>query len=1130
MRLARGLLVVCLLMPALCAFAVAGTTGVLRGRVFDVDTGRPLQGAIVTAVSPSQTEKTTTDASGSYIFVSLPPATYNISVDKHYYGAAAIDGIAVVSDQTRDLDFHIRGRFTIARVRTRPTTSVVQPGTTSDIYSITPQLTQLTQTLGGSGSLNQAYAALVSVPGVNVPQGQQGWYQFTYIRGGAQDQAGWEFDGIPINRSYDNAPQTMLSTLGQQELQVYTGGVPATADAPGIAGYVNQVIKRGTYPGFGTIELGIGGPAFRHELKAEAGGATPDRRFSYYVGLLGANQDYRYLNQWNGAGAPGFFYPLNIPANNGYVYDGSAPAVFSPGASYGIANTQDRESVVNLHFGIPRRGGATDDVQLLYATGGILLHFFSSMNELGVTAPLPYADGRVYTGAMFAPVDPNAIAPYYFPSSPTSRSLFASMDPNMRDANENGMSVLKVQYQRNISSSSFLRIYGYSLYSNWFQNGPISGALPWGDVVSDYELDSHLAGVNASFTKELGRHLFTLETMASKGTLMRYSPTGGFPASSASAAISNWIDSAGNCYDPVTGLLASCFDASVRGTMRSPTLPVTAPANSPGVLSGARWIATESGYHANIDTVAPLFTAVALNDDWRASDRWSVNLGLRAETYRYNLADTQSGYPARAFWFAAYNREYCFGPNFAVPVPRGYTAGVLNACPAGTSPVKMVNDSGGAMSATEIQPRASAAYEVGPNDVLRGSYGVYARPANTAWAQFNTQQQDLAQYLGTQFYAYGFTTPRHDERPDRSYNADLSWEHRIPGTTLSFKISPFYRSTADQLQSFDINPLTGLRAGLNVGHLVASGVEVLVQAGRPVGDGWLARLAYTHTRARIRYSNFSNGRNVIDNLNSYIEQFNSYTSACAGSSPPAFCGSYTGNAQPSFAVAGGTVTNPYYSMAPQPLFDRSGWYTPYDVIPAPFAAANGYETPDVASLVLAWTHGPLRITPAFTYSSGAKYGSPLVWPGYIPQACKPYAGTANANPTTCTSPAAYQLPYIFTPDPYTGQFDTLGAFRQPWRFTANLSIDYDISSRVHATLALTNLIDSCHLRGYPWEYPGICVYAHLPSSALAPAGNFDPNPPPQLKYPYAMWLNNTEIGGLGTAVPFEANFTLQFKL
>ena len=153
-------------------------------------------------------------------------------------------------------------------------------GTTSDVYSVNSAGQQAAQGLSGPGSLNNAYGAIASVPGVALDQNEQGWWQTLKVRGGDIDQVGYELDGIPVNRAYDNAPQTMLSSLGSQEVQVYTGGVPASSDAQGISGYVNQVIKTGTYPGYADANLAVGYPAFYHQAAIEAGGSIPDRLYS----------------------------------------------------------------------------------------------------------------------------------------------------------------------------------------------------------------------------------------------------------------------------------------------------------------------------------------------------------------------------------------------------------------------------------------------------------------------------------------------------------------------------------------------------------------------------------------------------------------------------------------------------------------------------------------------------------------------------------------------------------------------------------------------------------------------------------------------------------------------------------
>ena len=291
----------------------AGTTGSLSGRVVDSASQAPLSGVSITVASPSQTEIAVTDAAGRFSFVSLAPDTYAVTAKKDGFDTTSLPGVTVFADQTQTIAVSlVKTVAVLAKINVRATGGLVRPGTTSDVYSVSGATAGAASAAAGTGNLNQAYSAMAAVPGVTAVQGQQGWYQPVYIRGGDLDQVGWEFDGIPVNRTYDNAPQTFLSNLGQQELQVYTGGTSATADASGISGYVNQVIKRGTTPGFGNVTGGIGGPALYHKASLEAGGATPDHGFSYYVGLAAVDQGFRYLDNSNGGSRvnSGFFMPM----------------------------------------------------------------------------------------------------------------------------------------------------------------------------------------------------------------------------------------------------------------------------------------------------------------------------------------------------------------------------------------------------------------------------------------------------------------------------------------------------------------------------------------------------------------------------------------------------------------------------------------------------------------------------------------------------------------------------------------------------------------------------------------------------------------------------------------------------
>ncbi len=287
---------------SVCSRTFAGTTGSITGTVVDATTKAPIAGAVVTATSPSQVARITTDAVGRYIFLSLAPDEYTISAARAGFESVSIAGISVFADQNQVVPIALqRSLKEIARVSSRSSLSPVRPGTGTDVYSVNPALTNAAATLGGGGGLNNAYSAIAAMPGAYVPPNQVGVNQTVYIRGGYYDQIGYEYDGVPINRSFDNYPGNSETTLGQQELQIYTGGGEADANATGLAGFINQVIKTGTFPGYATGGLAIGTPAFYHDARVEIGGATPDRMFSYYVGISGTNQSLRYFDQYNGA-------------------------------------------------------------------------------------------------------------------------------------------------------------------------------------------------------------------------------------------------------------------------------------------------------------------------------------------------------------------------------------------------------------------------------------------------------------------------------------------------------------------------------------------------------------------------------------------------------------------------------------------------------------------------------------------------------------------------------------------------------------------------------------------------------------------------------------------------------------
>jgi Carboxypeptidase regulatory-like domain len=401
-------------------WTLAGVTGNVTGIVRDT-TGAPLAGVTIEAVAPSQKATTTTDATGHFVLLSLAPDTYTISLTKAGFQSTSFPGVSVFADQTQQLTYTMtKALRVIARVTSSAGASLVKAGVGGDLYSVNSAQAAAASALGGGGNLNSAYSAMASVPGIQVSQGGMGMsFNASYVRGQNFYYTGYEYDGIPVNRAFDNYNSSTESTVGLQELQVYTGGGPSTIASSGTAGFINQVIKTGTFPGFATANLGIGTPQFYHQASVEIGGSTPDRTFSYYVGLLGYNQAFRFFDNSFGAGymTPGGIFSGNTDGAfigygllSGQVYDTCPTCVFGTGQGVksicplvgakfstpdqgcwqfynGVIGNPDqiadRENVINLHMGIPKRNGLRDDVQLLWSGSSLTNYFIQSPNDLG---------------------------------------------------------------------------------------------------------------------------------------------------------------------------------------------------------------------------------------------------------------------------------------------------------------------------------------------------------------------------------------------------------------------------------------------------------------------------------------------------------------------------------------------------------------------------------------------------------------------------------------------------------------------------------------------------------------------------------------------------------------------------
>jgi hypothetical protein len=1185
----------CILSVGLCyQTALAGTTGGISGRITDIHGNAGISGVSIRASSASQDATAVTDATGHFALLSLAPDRYVVTAIKLGFESAALQNVIVFADTTDAISIAMHPLTLIAQVHSGTLEGLVRAGTTSDVYSVDANVANTAQALGGGGGLNNAYSAIATIPGTFVPPGQQGWFQNVYIRGGNYDAVGYEYDGVPVNRSFDNYPGSTLANLGQQELQVYPGGGPASASATGIAGFINQVIRTGTYPGYIHLNLQTGAPAFYHDAGIEAGGASRDHRFRYYVGFNGYNQDYRLVDQFNGGGIafPGYAQPIMSPALFG-LSGGAAPAcasgrppsslpsgiatpscyVFAPGYIFNNAAISDREGLLNLHYALPHRhDSAQDDLQLLIDASALNTYVYDSQSDIGPTiiqnafgGPLSWTDATVFpTGTVFGepisaiPVTGNSACPapsrcstYFYPSSPANRSPNSVLPTDKRGGQENDAAIVKLQYQKNFGSSGYLRLFGYTLYSDWLINDPNSVVGSYG-LGLDYELSTHTRGVELQFAKQLSsEHLLQATANYTTATTLRFSNSTSLI--SPQSRVTNLVDSFGNCYGR-QGAIAACNGVANEGTFANPSPFAAAGA---ALTSGANWIVTgaRAGFSESglLNTVVPKFTSFSIQDEFRPDDRFLFNLGFRFEHFGYALAGTQS--PQYDFWFKAAQREFCYDPLTLAPA-LGLSTAPGAACPinpaTGTQEVHpdglnghllINNDYGQNIAAGVFSPRISLTFTPNPDTVFRLAYGRYAQPMPSAFVQYDTKQPNLASFLFRTFWRFGITTPRHDVTPQISDTYDFSYEHRLQGTPVSFKVTPFLRDTSNQKQLFILDPLTGAVSAFNVGREKSYGVELALSAGDFAQQGFAASLAYTYTNSMLRYDDFIGGtRNVVDIVNDQINAFNSFTAAGGGF--PCYqnvtTGSGAGETASQCAADPNAIANPYYTIQAQPLFDRKASYYPYDAFPTvPGAATNSYYSPQVFTGVFQYRRAKLAIAPSFEFDAGTHYGAPLNVVGVDPSACGQNSAAANIAAPNPQQPEYTSCGAIPIPDPENGnRFDGFGQYVNPSQLSINAQISYAVSAKMTTTLVLSNIVNRCFGGSVtPWSQaapPGVHGVCNYNGNSLAPFvsnmyNGFGPNDTAANGGPLNPYIAHA-YQATGFSEPFQAFFQVDLKL
>ena len=1100
-------------------WVLAGTTGNVEGRVTDQG-GNGVTGAKVTVASPSQSVTITSGANGFYAALNLSPDTYSVTASKDGYDTSTVYGVTVVADQSASADVKMRQTVkTIGHITTTATATVVSKTITGDLYAVNATAIQNSQgASGGAETLYSQNGVVGTLPGVNryaigSGPGYGGQGQLS-IRGGAPDQVGYELDGIPLNRGFDFYNGTAFSTNGLASLEVYTGGAPADSGRA-MSGYINEIIARGKYPGGADFTGVVGAPLFNHSVQADVYGGTPDNRFTYYVSTLATNNYVNFGDRSNlantsftvPAGDPGcgqFNYgPIQLfgvsivqatASGNNFLNCSQSYTLNQPASQGAYGSTPfnaGRDTAANLHWGF-LHNGLNDDLQALYVIGTTVAAPYGPYGVFGAdpaqttefdtgttvspAGRIQWPTGAFYQGQVGQPYSQANLLPLSWPTSGGSVTTCpgvgfngatglpfcgGDMPPTFQDSESTQYSIEKLAYTHSLTQSSFLRVYGYQMYSSWTLDQPINGFIGF----SFYQLHDNATGAGLDYQNQLNQqNLLKLIGDWTRDKTLRYN------------------------YAPESVAPPSCVGGCAPGAQ------VTAIG-----IPFSTW-----------NTVTPLDWDGVIQDTFKPSDKVQFDLGLRWDQFGFQLMPQKITGPDGLAYLSEEVDGICLqGFNYSASDPmiigplgkdncRSYLINGFNDLPgypeslAGNT--KILPGAFGwtnpptFASFTTLSPRFGATFTLSPRDVIRLSAGRYVQPPNSAFEQY-TRNPRWGPGAGTSLLnsfmtGLGFGA-YHDILPEDSTNYDLSIEHEFSGG-VSTKITPFYRNTRNQILSIPFNPASpSFVTGDNFGNSRIKGVEFTLQRRVAEASGIGATLNATYTDTKIRFNVPRGG------TTSFIDVLNGTNAAgvCQGGG---ICG-YN------------TAYNTNYA-----LLDPNGYYSPSFVM-SPTSTGPSYDVRWNVNFTPEIKEAGFDVFIPFLYVSGSPYGDafqfgdPHCPPGVTANASTGcIAVPSGINPKTG---AAYAYYGGNGPDPYTRTFDGPGSLTGPSYWTLSFAVTHDIGHNLKASILGSNLLTGVHNHGYPWEQPTAqnnvsygdnAFYSVFPLGAFTgfngPGANVPPNP------------------------------------
>ncbi|MBD5656085.1 MAG: TonB-dependent receptor, partial [Candidatus Eremiobacteraeota bacterium] len=787
---------------------LAALTGTISGTVTDVVSKAPLPGVKVTAVAPTGRATVTTDAHGFFSLTGLQPDTYTISFELPGFAPSVATGVTINAEQDISLNQTIsKEPRTIARVTARSAGSAYQPNQTTDTYTVTSQ--QIT-TVQGKDNNNNEITLLGSLPGAETDSSG-----FPSLRGGRENEIGFEFEGMNYTEPFSNQFANSLLLNGVGSLQLSPGAGDASQGNSG-TGVINLIAKRGTYPAFGEVSTEVASQTYWHDFIAEYGFATPDGRFSNYFKYIGQRQAELYGDGNQNLAEIGEFDGNSFNSVNDFVDN----MIFK----FGRGNSKS----LQLFY----QGQA-----VAYSIGAGLSFNGDSFYRSGDPASLTRA-AQIFnlTGTNFSPAQVGAFQSLY--PGQTSQDEPLGMVPGVTDP----LQALKIQYNDNPDASTYYNLRFYRLSTVNVYDSPTTIPAPGGTNAYQILQGGLRTGGAFDFTRQLNS-----KNLVSVGAQYNFD----LPVYSAYDARTGFRDLFGISEIDPGGFLSSgqgaeLFDFLPAGA----SCPATGGFGSCGYLSkyfpgGIPRVPADDAY----EPYQRQEYSAYFKDDIQATNRLKLSFGVHLDGSTTNFGDLEQQYGIPNGTSAELHplipqprvgASYQIGPNDAISASFGRS--IQN--PYFSSSVNAINPQ--FFSAFQGIP----AYDnITGNESLGTKVLAGSGPVDFCGIHANAPCKDYAEQL---FWENQNSAglPVFTVQPEQFQNYDFSWAHRFP-LGISAKVTPFYRkgeniivSTNPIISQLSGIPITGPTSTTNDGVERTTGVEFLLT--RDAAYGFSGSLSATY--------------------------------------------------------------------------------------------------------------------------------------------------------------------------------------------------------------------------------------------------------------------------------------------